>query len=828
MKIERFQTVEDLFHRLRELPENERAARLTEVRANDAELADEVAALLASAEGATGRLRPRPGGEPSSEQAGTRIGRFKLLQRIGEGGFGVVWMAEQEQPLRRKVALKIIKAGMDTKQVVARFEAERQALALMDHPNIAKVLDGGSTEAGRPYFAMELVKGVPITEYCDANSLSTEERLALFVDVCRAVQHAHQKGVIHRDIKPSNVMVTLHDDRPVPKVIDFGIAKAMNQPLTDRTLFTEYRQFLGTPEYMSPEQAVMSGLDVDTRTDVYALGVLLYELLTGTTPFDPRTLRQEAFDEVLRIIREAEPPKPSTRVSTLGERLGDVARHRSVAPESLGRRIRGDLDWIVMRSLEKDRARRYASAGDFARDVLRHLEHEPVAAGPPGAAYRLRKFVLRNKAAVAVGGVVAAAVLVALAGLVLATLDRRRALAAEQIARAQTAAALEAREAERQQREIAEKSEEFAVEEAERSKAAIDFLLGTLSSVDPAVSGRKVSVASLLDQASERLDEGAFAGSPLVEAKVRSIIGRVLRDQHTDLDAAERELRRACELWKRQRPSTEPPAPGTVYPLLDLAAVADDRGDAEEAERIHREALELARWWSANDPGIVHTAATAFGDFLLRRTDRADEAKALFLEALKSAAYRHLAANPELWTTEAQVGRAMTARGELSNAEHVLEQALEKQREHLGDNHADVATTLLLLAELEDARGEWDAAETLYRESLAMRCELLQAHEDVAHGMIALGRFLFRRGRLAEAEEIFRELLHDARKRLGDDHPALVARNTDLARVLAAADRAAEAEELLDEAFALACERLGEDHPETAKVLALLDQVRGR
>ncbi|MHC4539499.1 MAG: protein kinase domain-containing protein, partial [Planctomycetota bacterium] len=396
----------------------ERAAYLEKVCGGNKDLMARIKALLdvhtaeySFLEAAAPHLRITPEEEPLSEGPGTVIGRYKLLERIGEGGMAVVYMAEQEKPIRRKVALKIIKLGMDTKSVIARFEAERQALAMMDHPNIAKVLDAGATETGRPYFVMELVTGVSITEYCDKNNLSTKDRLELFIRVCNAVQHAHQKGIIHRDIKPTNVMVTRHDGTPIPKIIDFGIAKATKQRLTEKTLFTRYAHIIGTPAYMSPEQADLGDLDVDTRSDIYSLGVLLYEVLTGTTPFSEEELRKAGYLEMQRVIREQEPPKPSTMLTTLGETLTDIAKHRGSTPDLLTKAIRGDLDWIVMKTLEKTRDRRYETASELAMDIERHLGDELVLAGPPSAGYRLRKFVRRNRVGVMTGLLVTAALL---------------------------------------------------------------------------------------------------------------------------------------------------------------------------------------------------------------------------------------------------------------------------------------------------------------------------------------------------------------------------------------------------------------------------------
>jgi serine/threonine protein kinase/tetratricopeptide (TPR) repeat protein len=391
----------------------ERNAYLDRVCAGERELRGRVEQLLQARSKAEGFLESPPPApvatvdeHPLSEGPGTVIGPYKLLEQIGEGGFGVVFMAEQQEPLRRKVALKVLKPGMDSKQVIARFEAERQALALMDHPHIAKVLDAGQTSGGRPYFVMELVKGLPITDYCDQSRLTPRQRLELFANVCQAVQHAHQKGVIHRDLKPSNVLVTVQDGCALVKVIDFGIAKALGPQLTDKTLFTGFAQLVGTPLYMAPEQAALSNVDVDTRSDVYSLGALLYELLTGTTPFDKERLRDVGYDEMLRIIREEEPPRPSTRLSTLGQAATTVCSNRQSDPKRLSQLLRGELDWIVMKALEKDRDRRYETANGFAMDVRRYLTDEPVLACPPSASYRFRKFARRNKTGLAIAGLV--------------------------------------------------------------------------------------------------------------------------------------------------------------------------------------------------------------------------------------------------------------------------------------------------------------------------------------------------------------------------------------------------------------------------------------
>src|SRR5262245_14843959 len=414
----------------------ERQAFLDGACAGDATLRAQVEGLLRSHDEAGSFLdAPLFDTAPTTDQTGperpgTQIGSYKLLQKIGEGGFGVVYMAEQQEPVRRRVALKVIKPGMDTRQVIARFEAERQALAMMDHANIARVMDAGATQSGRPFFVMELVRGVPITAYCDQNHLPVRERLELFAAVCHAIQHAHQKGIIHRDVKPSNILVTSQDGQPIVKVIDFGVAKAMGQQLTDKTLFTDFAQMIGTPLYMSPEQAELSSTDIDTRSDIYSLGVMLYELLTGSTPVDKEQMKKAAFDEIRRLIREQEPPKPSTRISS-AEAAPSIAAQRHTEPAKLARLVRGELDWIVMKALEKDRNRRYETASAFAKDLEHFLNDEQVAACPPSTSYRLRKFARRNEAALATATTIAAVLVV---GIVISTWQAIRATKAERLA----------------------------------------------------------------------------------------------------------------------------------------------------------------------------------------------------------------------------------------------------------------------------------------------------------------------------------------------------------------------------------------------------------
>ncbi|MBU0640736.1 MAG: serine/threonine-protein kinase [Planctomycetes bacterium] len=752
--------------------EAEREAFLDEACGGDSELRSHVEGLLRVREQVGSFLDAPPvdpqatlESQPSSEIAGTLVGRYKILQEIGEGGFGKVYMAEQEQPVRRKVALKIIKPGMDTKQVIARFEAERQALALMDHPNIARVLDAGATEMGRPYFVMELVKGIAITEYCDKHKLSTQQRLELFIPVCHAVQHAHQKGIIHRDLKPNNVLVTLHDTRPMPKVIDFGIAKATGQRLTEKTLFTEFCQFIGTPEYMSPDQAEISGLDVDTRTDVYSLGVLLYELLTGTTPFDAITLRRAAFDEIKRIIREDEPPKPSARLHTLSttQEALSVAHVRQTEPALLPRLIRGDLDWIVMKALEKDRTRRYQTASDLAADVERHLSHEPVVAGPPSAIYKFRKFVRRHRLGVLAGSIVATALVV---GFSLATVGLVHANRSRAALVVQRDAAEQARANAQRQRARAVASADEARKQAARSLTVNHFLQEMLRSVDPGQAlGREVTVRYVLDEAARKIDEGALVEQPEVEAAVRQTLGETYATLGL-YDAAEVHLRTARTMRHEQLGDEHP---DTLCSNRALARLLRVKGGFAEAEALLRHTVEIQRRVLGDEHRDTLSTRNELA-LALWGPGRFAEAEAIHRQTL--AIQRRVLGEEHVDTLESlgHLGAVCRALGRHAEAEPLLRRALELSQRVLGEWHPRTAVAMNNLGELREDRGDYEQAERLYRQTYEVDRHVLGAdHPQTQIPVNNLLRVLQVQGKTAEIRPLVVERL--ARMRRAAEHP---------------------------------------------------------
>jgi len=711
---------EAIFYEALELKSpGERSAYLKGVCGDDLALLARVEALLkvqaserSIVEAAAASLDMTLETEPLAEGPGTVIGRYKLLQLIGEGGFGVVYMAEQQKPIRRRVALKIIKLGMDTKQVIARFEAERQALAMMEHPNIAKVLDAGATDTGRPYFVMELVRGIPITEYCDKNNLPTRQRLELFIDVCRAVQHAHQKGIIHRDIKPSNAMITLRDNgTAVPKIIDFGIAKATQQRLTEKTLFTEYHQFIGTPEYMSPEQAQMGDLDIDTRSDIYSLGVLLYELLAGTTPFDREKLRSSAYDEMLKTIRETEPPKPSTRLNTLGDALSDVARHRHAESSELCKIIRGDLDWVVMKALEKDRTRRYETANELAVDVERHLRDEPVVAGPPGTVYRFHKFVRRNRAGVTFGVLVAATLVI---GLFLATLGFAQAS---------------------RQRNRAEAN-------FQKAREAVDEMTRVAEEQLVNVAGAEQVRRDLLEKAQifyRDFVEEEISNDP----RVRQEMGRAykrLADIHQmlgEFKQAEQAFRQAIDIFgvlSAEFPSVPEYRRDLASALFYLGVLLKNyMADKHQALNVYERAFELRVKLAEEFPTVP--------EYLSELADTHLDL-GLVLGDLRryEQALTHLRQSLDL-------------RAELADR---FPDNLEYREGPAGGHH--------WLGACLQAVGRPEEAERHYRRCLAIRTELVEAQPDsakcqhhLAHIQNYLARLLLKTGRSEEALEVFQE-----------------------------------------------------------------------
>jgi eukaryotic-like serine/threonine-protein kinase len=821
MEPDRLYEVERVYHAALERDESERAVFLRAICGADEALHDEVASLLAGGlqaeefmESPALELEARALGRDEAwshtsasanraDDSGVVIGRYQLREKIGQGGFGTVYVADQKEPVRRRVALKVINLGMDTRAVIARFEAERQALAMMDHPNIAKVLDAGATENGRPFFVMELVRGISITDYCDLNRLSTEARLKLFVQVCNAIQHAHQKGIIHRDIKPANILVTLHDGAPVPKVIDFGISKATQGNLVDKTVYTQFRQFMGTPAYMSPEQAEMSGLDIDTRSDIYSLGVLLYELLTGKTPFDAKALLAQGLDEMRRSIREEEPARPSTRLKKMADAESTtVANQRNSNALTLVHTVRGDLDCIVMKSLEKDRARRYETANGLATDIHRHLSHEPVTARPPSAAYRVERMIRRNRLAFAAGSAIVVAVM---AGIVVSSWQAVRATKA----RAETVRALAA-------------SEEARLE----AQAVSKYLVLAFRSFDPSQDGRDIKVADVLDRAVADFDTN-FAGAPKIKGDLLAALGQT----YTGLGLTAK----ALDLLERARVAHQavlgPDHPDTLGINIDIVQAYRIGRRLADAVPLLEDTLKQSRAKLGPDHPLTLTTMKDLGD-AYQAAGRASDAVPMLEDALKRSKATLGADHPTTLFTMNNLAGAYRSAGRTADAVPLLEETLKRMKLTLGRDHRDTLNTTDNLANAYRAIGRSADAVRMLEETLSVcQAKFGPDHPDTLNTMNYLGDAYRQAGRPADAVPMLERTLTLMKAKLGPDNVMTLEAINNLALAYRAAGRPVVAVSMLEETLKRLKDTLGPGHSNTlntANNLAGILRVQGK